>query len=162
MVLFSSCRVSEYISTVRCTVSITCLCAVLLVSFCATDRAFAVAASPPGYNLVGTIQSKDFSGATIIVDKGEQTFFRLFDKLPDGSQIVKVMTDYIVLKKDDGSTYELFISHEPVKLTTAQKLFNRPDDPYAEGRRRSADAPRINKYRARYKERHPNRNYDDE
>jgi hypothetical protein len=147
-------------SVLRRMVHIFCFIALVLVSPYSVD-AYAQATAPSGYSLVGTIQSRDFSGATIIVDKNEQAFFRLFDKLPDGSQLVKVLTDSIVLKREDGLNYELFISHSPVKLTTAQKLYNKPGDPFAGGRRQSADVPRINKYRARYNERHHG-NDDDE
>jgi hypothetical protein len=69
-------------------------------------------ATQPGYSLIGTIRSGDFSGAVIIVAKGEQSFFRLFEKLPDGSQVVQVRDDSISLKGTDGTIYDMFISHE--------------------------------------------------
>jgi hypothetical protein len=65
-----------------------------------------------GYNLIGTIRSGDFSGAVINIAKGEQSFFRLFEKLPDGSQIVQVRNDSISIKGTDGILYDMFISHE--------------------------------------------------
>ncbi len=67
-----------------------------------------------GYSLIGTIQSGDFRGAVIGISKGEQTFFRLGEKLPDGSQIVKVMPDSITLKSADGTRYDIYLSHERI------------------------------------------------
>ncbi len=74
--------------------------------------------TPAGYNLIGTIRSGYFSGAVIIVTKGEQSFFRLFDKLPDGSQIVGVRDDSISLRGTDGMLYDMYISHEKIAGST--------------------------------------------
>jgi len=97
-----------------------------------TSQINAQVATQSGYSLVGTIQSGDFSGAVISVAKGEQSFFRLFEKLPDGSQIVAVRPDYITLKGPDGVTYELFILHETKNVASVQREI--PADPYAGGR----------------------------
>jgi hypothetical protein len=79
-----------------------------------TRYANAQVTTSSGYNLIGTIRSGDFSGAVIIVAKGEQSFFRLFEKLPDGSQIVQVRDDSISLKGADGTLYDMYISHEKI------------------------------------------------
>ncbi|HYA88350.1 MAG TPA: hypothetical protein VEI57_14945 [Nitrospirota bacterium] len=76
------------------------------------DQVHGQAAVPSGYNLIGTIRSGDFSGAVIKVEKGEQSFFRLFEKLPDGSQLVQVRDDSISIKGTDDTLYDMFISHE--------------------------------------------------
>jgi hypothetical protein len=70
------------------------------------------AAAPSGLRLVGTVQSKTFSGAVLNDSSGQQLFFRLHDKLPDDSQIVKVLSDSILLKRPDGMLYELFVTQD--------------------------------------------------
>src|SRR5271169_2622355 len=77
-----------------------------------------------GYNLIGTIRSGFFSGAVINIAKGEQSFFRLFEKLPDGSQIVQVRDDSISIKGTDGTLYDMFISHEKTLGSEASPLSN--------------------------------------
>ncbi len=72
----------------------------------------ASAAEPAGFYLIGTIVSKEFTGAVIKDGTGLQTFFRLYDALPDGSKIVRVQDDSISLKGTDGSLYDMFIAHE--------------------------------------------------
>jgi hypothetical protein len=76
------------------------------------DQVYGQVAAQAGYKLIGTIQSGDFSGAVMIVAKGEQSFFRLYEKLPDGSQLVQVRDDSISLKGTDGTLYDMFITHE--------------------------------------------------
>ncbi len=73
-----------------------------------------------GYNLIGTIQSGDLTGAVIAVSKSEQTFFRKFEKLPDGSQIIQVLPESIVLKRADGTKYEMFTLHETKTVASVQ------------------------------------------
>jgi hypothetical protein len=60
------------------------------------------------FRLVGTIEGGPFTGAVIDDTKGPQTFYRLNEKLPDESQIVKVLDDHIVLKWPDGTRTELY------------------------------------------------------
>ncbi len=84
---------------------------ILLVLLLAHKLA-AQTAGPQGYLLIGTIQSEDFTGAVIKDPAGEQSFYRLNDKLPDGSQVLKVEGDSILLRRTDGVSYELFITHD--------------------------------------------------
>lgn len=58
------------------------------------------------YKLIGTIEGKSFSGA-VLEDGSGQTFYRIHQKLPDGSTIVKVMRDTITIKKPEGATMDL-------------------------------------------------------
>ena len=58
------------------------------------------------YRLIGTIEGDVFSGA-VLEDASGQTFYRIDQKLPNGSQIVKVQRDKITLKRSDGSTTEI-------------------------------------------------------
>jgi hypothetical protein len=67
---------------------------------------------------VGTVESKDFTGAVIITPDGMQSFYRLRETLPDGAELVKVYSDSILLKGSDGSRYEMFITAAG-KLQTA-------------------------------------------
>ncbi len=86
----------------------------IFLSICLIGTVDAEGPGQSGYSLVGTIQSGDFTGAVISVSKNEQTFFRVGEKLPDGSKIVKVMPDNITLKGADGTLYNMYISHETV------------------------------------------------
>jgi general secretion pathway protein C len=58
------------------------------------------------YRLIGTIEGASFSGA-VLEDASGQAFYRINQKLPDGSQIIKVQRDKIVLRRADGSTTEI-------------------------------------------------------
>jgi len=74
-------------------------------------RVDAEASNPSSYSLVGTIQSKTFIGAVINDAKGEQSFFRIYEKLPDGTQIVEVRSDSISVKEEAGTRYDIYINH---------------------------------------------------
>jgi hypothetical protein len=50
------------------------------------------------------------SGAVLEDASGMQTFYRLHEPLPDGSQCIKVRSDHVVLKLPDGIVYEVYIS----------------------------------------------------
>jgi general secretion pathway protein C len=58
------------------------------------------------YRLIGTIEGDRFSGA-VLEDASGQAFYRIDQKLPDGSQIIKVQRDKIILRRADGSTTEI-------------------------------------------------------
>lgn len=63
---------------------------------------------PSAFRLVGTIEGGPFTGAVIDDTRNPQAFYRLNEKLPDDSQIVKVRGDHIVLKWPDGTRTELY------------------------------------------------------
>lgn len=63
----------------------------------------AAAAVVTNYKLVGTVEGDGFSGA-VLEDTTGQAFYRKHQKLPDGSQIVKVLHDKVTLRRSDGST----------------------------------------------------------
>jgi hypothetical protein len=60
------------------------------------------------FRLVGTIEGGPFAGAVIDDTKNPQAFYRLNDKLPDDSQLVKVEHNHVVLKWPDGTSMELY------------------------------------------------------
>ncbi|HYA88349.1 MAG TPA: hypothetical protein VEI57_14940 [Nitrospirota bacterium] len=122
----------------------------IFIPFTLSVQANAQAATPPGYSLVGTIRGEDFSGAVIIVSKGEQSFFRLFDKLPDGSQIIEVRTDNIVLRGTDGMTYEMYILHETKNVAAVPYS---QSDPFAGATGKTRSERLIGSYQRQ----HPNR-----
>jgi general secretion pathway protein C len=64
------------------------------------------AAESSMYRLIGTIEGASFSGA-VLEDASGQAFYRINQKLPDGSQIIKVQRDKIVLRRADSSTTEI-------------------------------------------------------
>jgi general secretion pathway protein C len=60
------------------------------------------------YKLIGTVQGSSFSGA-VLEDTTGQSFYRLREKLPDGSQIIKVGRERVTIKKAAGGITELQI-----------------------------------------------------
>jgi hypothetical protein len=85
---------------------------------------FGQSAPATGVSLIGTIISKSFKGAVIKDSKGEQTLYLIHDKLPDGSQLVKIYTDSISLKGPDNTAYTMYILHDKTTVS--------PDQPLAE------------------------------
>ncbi len=64
------------------------------------------AAETSVYKLIGTVEGEVFSGA-VLEDMTGQAFYRLHQKLPDGSQIIKVQRDRVAIRRADGGTTEL-------------------------------------------------------
>ncbi len=60
------------------------------------------------YKLIGTVEGANFSGA-VLEDSTGQAFYRTRQKLPDGSQIIKVIRDKVTLQKADGGTVDIQI-----------------------------------------------------
>ena len=75
------------------------------------DTLDAQPAGPQVTRLIGTIQSKNFIGAVFSDAKGEQSFYRLYEKLPDGMKIVEVRSNSITLKGESGEHYDVYINH---------------------------------------------------
>jgi general secretion pathway protein C len=70
------------------------------------------------YKLIGTIEGASFSGA-VLEDSTGQTFYRIHQKLPDGSQIVKVKRDRVTLQRPEGSTFDILLADDD-KIVTMQ------------------------------------------
>jgi hypothetical protein len=81
----------------------------------------AAPAAPPSYRLIGTVGGKAFAGAVFDDPTGAQTFSRLYEKLPDGSQIVNVYDDRIALKRPDGTMFEMYTIHDTAKAAPSAK-----------------------------------------
>jgi hypothetical protein len=117
----------------------------LLLFFVVTVDGQAI--GPQASRLIGTIQSNNFIGAVFSDSKGEQTFYRVFDTLPDGSRIVAVRSDSISLKGTDGMSYDMYIAHDmtksPVANTGAPIQPVVPAEPFAAGalQNRSTEQP---------------------
>ena len=107
----------------------------------------AQAIGPQASRLIGTIQSKNFIGAVFSDSKGEQSFYRVFEILPDGSKIVAVRSDSISLKGTDGMSYDMYIAHDMTKSASANTASPVqpvvPAEPVAPGiqQNRSTDKP---------------------
>lgn len=69
------------------------------------------AAESSSYRLIGTIEGESFAGA-VLEDGTGQTFYRIHQKLPDGSMIVKVMRDKVTLRKPEGRTVDLVVADD--------------------------------------------------
>jgi hypothetical protein len=120
----------------------------LVVPF-SVAKVSAQSAGSQNSSLVGTIQSGDFIGAVLSDAKGEQVFYRLKEKLPDGSQIIKVRADSISLKGADGTSYDMYISHDTKTVASGRR--NMPADPYASG---SIQKTSERKHQSWYERRH--------
>jgi len=128
------------------------LCIVSVLVF--TDRAGAQSPSPSVFRLVGTVEGGPFSGAVIDDGTGVQAFYRLHAQLPDGSQLLKVQRNSIIVKRDDGIRYEIFITKGANSaitampsqgVTTASPNMSAPDPEKKtiQRRKRSARVPEI-------------------
>ena len=56
------------------------------------------------YPLIGTVEGEPFAGAVLQEPANGQMFYRMHQKLPDGSVIIKVGREQVTLKRPDGST----------------------------------------------------------
>jgi general secretion pathway protein C len=77
------------------------------------------AAETIAYKLIGTIEGELFAGA-VLEDSTGQAFYRIDQKLPDGSAIVKVMRDKVSIRRSDGVTVSLEVVDE-TKIVSIQK-----------------------------------------
>jgi general secretion pathway protein C len=69
------------------------------------------AAESTNYKLIGTIEGESFSGA-VLEDASGQAFYGIKQKLPDGSQIIKVMRDKVTLQRSDRSKIDIQITDD--------------------------------------------------
>jgi general secretion pathway protein C len=60
----------------------------------------------PEYKLIGTMEGESFAGA-VLEDSSGQVFYRIQQKLPDGSKIIKVKRDKITLQRSNGSIIDI-------------------------------------------------------
>jgi len=75
------------------------------------------------YRLIGTIEGASFSGA-VLEDASGQAFYRINQKLPDGSQIIKVQRDKIVLRRADSSTTEIHVVDDTKIVNVSKPVAN--------------------------------------
>jgi len=82
------------------------------------------ATSPSVSRLVGTVEGGPFSGAVFDDGTGIQAFYPLHGQLPDGSLLLKVRSNSIVVKKNDGALYEIFTTAGANSAVTAMPSQN--------------------------------------
>jgi general secretion pathway protein C len=82
----------------------------------------AAAETYTAYTLIGTIEGEYFSGAVLADATNQQAFYRLDQKLPDGSRIVKVKRDRVTLKRTDGSTVDIEIVDDTKIVNVAKAV----------------------------------------
>jgi len=70
------------------------------------------------YRLIGTVEGAGFAGA-VLEDTSGQTFYRIHQKLPDGSSIIRVLRDKVTIRKPEGSTIDLQVV-EDTKIVNVQ------------------------------------------
>ena len=127
-------------STIRFILTVFIFITLLLLS-----AHFVNAQASNSYRLIGMIQSRNFTGIVMSDSKGEQSFYRLSDKMPDGSQIVEIRSNSISLRRTDGTLYNMFISVDT--KTNASVASVKPDvpvDPYAPGAIRNTTTEQQN------------------
>jgi general secretion pathway protein C len=83
-----------------------------------TNPAAAAAAASVSYKLIGTIEGKQFSGA-VLEDTTGQAFYRINQKMPDGSAIVKVIHDKVSIRRSDGVIVDVEVVDD-TKIITMQ------------------------------------------
>ena len=101
------------------------------------------AASPESsaFLLIGTVEGEQFAGAVLQDATGAQTFYRLHQKLPDGSQLTAVRRDRVMLRKPDGGTLE-------IQIIDDTKIVNVPSKPGAGGVQKVSDGRYVVDQRA--------------
>ncbi len=67
----------------------------------------AASSEASAFRLIGTIEGEHFAGAVLEDASGAQNFYRIHEKMPEGSQIVKVQRDKITMRRPDGGTFDL-------------------------------------------------------
>ncbi len=77
------------------------------------------AAASSSYRLIGTVEGQSFAGA-VLEEAGEQVFYRINQKLSDGSVIIKVMRDKITIKRSDGSVMDVQVADD-TRIVSVQK-----------------------------------------
>ncbi len=77
------------------------------------------AAESVSYRLIGTVEGEQFAGA-VLEDSTGQAFYRINQKLPDGSAIVKVKRAKVSIRRPDGVIVNLDVVDE-TKIVTVQK-----------------------------------------
>ena len=77
------------------------------------------AAQSVNYRLIGTIEGESFAGA-VLEDTTGQTFYRINQKMLDGSMIVKVLRDKITIKAQDGRTFNLEVVDDTKIINSPQ------------------------------------------
>jgi general secretion pathway protein C len=80
------------------------------------------AAGSTAYKLIGTVEGETFAGA-VLDDGTGQAFYRINQKLPDQSVIIKVMRDKAILRRTDGTTVTVE-TVDDAKIVTARKSGN--------------------------------------
>jgi general secretion pathway protein C len=71
------------------------------------------------YKLIGTVEGEVFTGA-VLEDKSGQTFYRINQKLPDGSDLVKIMRDKVIIRRADGALVNLEVVDD-TKIVAVQQ-----------------------------------------
>ncbi len=81
---------------------------------------FGAAAVPTvDYKLIGTVEGDVFAGA-VLEDKSGQAFYKINQKLPDGSAMVQIMHDKVVIRRSDGATVNLEVTDD-TKIVAVQQ-----------------------------------------
>jgi hypothetical protein len=93
------------------------LCIAIIALLSLPESALSASDNAPGgastsFRLIGTIEGEPLIGAVLQDTSGKQAFYQLREKLPDGSQIVHVREDSISLKSEDGTVYDMYITHD--------------------------------------------------
>ncbi len=69
------------------------------------------AAPAASYKLIGTVEGESFAGA-VLEDAGGQAFYRIGQKMPDGSMLGKVQRSRVTIKRAEGGTYDIEVADD--------------------------------------------------
>jgi hypothetical protein len=100
-------------------------CMLVFSFFCDSDIVFSATTSvskqshsgesPPDYSASRLVGAMKIGGSSVVVfenAKGEQTFYRTGETFADGSKIVTVNADSIIVRLSDGSKVEYFVMQD--------------------------------------------------
>jgi general secretion pathway protein C len=87
----------------------------------APSRGETAAVVPSAYTLIGTVEGVSFAGAVLQDASNIQAFYRLNEKLPDGSRIIKVKRDEVTMRLPDGSTSTLQVVDDTKIVNVASR-----------------------------------------
>ena len=87
----------------------------------APSRGESAAVVPSAYTLIGTVEGASFAGAVLQDATNIQTFYRLNEKLPDGSRIIKVRRDEVTLRLPDGGTIDIQVADDTKIVNVASR-----------------------------------------
>lgn len=81
----------------------------------------ATAVEYSAYVLIGTVEGEQFAGAVLEDATKVQAFYHLYQKLPDGGELVRVKRDRVTIRRPDGGTVEVQVVDDTKIVNVASR-----------------------------------------